>query len=65
MSSNEWKKKNDLVRLVERLKHPWPFYKKVGGISAIVKRADGTEEDLGKISDTYIKRKGWSVGSGR
>jgi hypothetical protein len=63
METKEYRKKNNWYRLKERIKHPWPFYKRVGGISAVVIRANGKKENLGRISDTYIKRKGWSVGS--
>ena len=49
--------------MANRVKHPWPLYKRVGGINAVVNRADGTTENLGRISDTYAKR--WGVGSGQ
>jgi len=45
-----------------RLAHPWPIYTKMGGINAVVTRADGSTEDLGRVSTTYAKR--WGVGSG-
>lgn len=54
-----WKRKNNRKRLVERLKHPWPLYKRVGGIGAVVTRANGTIEDLGTASDLYARR--WGV----
>jgi len=63
MDVSQYRFRNNFHRFWERMKHPWPFYKRVGGISAVVIRANGKEEDLGRISDTYIKRKGWSVGA--
>ena len=63
MDAKKYHWKNSIYRTWERVKHPWPFYRKVGGISAVVIRASGKKENLGKISDTYAKRKGWSVGS--
>lgn len=56
-----WKRKNNFRRTVARLTHPWPLYRRVGGINAVVNHADGTHSDLGTISDTYAKR--WGVGS--
>jgi len=53
---NSWK------RVKNRLRYPPPFYKKVGGISAVVIRKDGTREELGTVSDAYAKR--WGVGAG-
>jgi hypothetical protein len=55
--------KNGMRRMWTRLKHPWPFYKKVGGIDAVVFRADGRVEDLGRVSRTYAKR--WGTGTGQ
>jgi hypothetical protein len=47
--------------LRDRLKYPWPVYRKVGGIRAVVTRADGTVEDLGVIAPAYAKR--WRASS--
>jgi len=58
-----WRKRNNVNRLGVRLTHPWPVYKRVGGINAVVNRADGTTEDLGRVADTFAKR--WGVGSGQ
>lgn len=58
-----WKRRNGLRKLADRLRHPWPLYKKAGGINAIVIRANGKREDLGRISQTYIRRQGWGVGT--
>lgn len=63
MDVKGYHRKNRWHRIANRLKHPWPFYKKVGGISAVVIHADGSRDDLGDISDTYAKR--WGVGSGQ
>jgi hypothetical protein len=57
MNTKKYRFKNNLKRFMIRLKHPWPLYKKIGGMSAIITRADGTTEDLGQISDTYIRRR--------
>jgi hypothetical protein len=46
-------------RLKDRLRYPPPLYKRVGGMSAVVRRADGRVERLGTISDVYAKR--WGV----
>lgn len=61
MNVGVWRKRNNVHRLAVRLSHPWPIYKRVGGISAVVNRADGTKEDLGIVSDTFAKR--WGVGT--
>lgn len=61
MDVNAWKWRNNFHRVSNRLRHPWPLYRKVGGINAVVNRADGTTEDLGRISVTYAKR--WGVGT--
>lgn len=63
MNVKKYQRKNRLRLLSDRLSHPWPLYKRVGGISAVVIRANGDREDLGHISTAYAKR--WSVGSGR
>lgn len=57
-----YRRKNRWKILRERLKHPWPFYRKVGGIGAVVIRADGTKEDLGQVANLYSRR--WGVKSG-
>lgn len=62
MNVAAWKKRNSYHLAKMRLTHPWPLYKKAGGINAVVKRADGSVEDLGRISTTYVKR-GWGVSS--
>ena len=64
MNVAAWKRKNAWHRIAGRLTHPWPLYKKAGGINAVVTRANGDREDLGRISNTYLRRAGWSVGSG-
>jgi hypothetical protein len=56
-----WRKRNNLKRVKVRLLHPWPIYRRVGGINAVVNRADGSTENLGRISDTFAKR--WGVGT--
>lgn len=61
LDASGWKRKNGLRRKMARLTHPWPIYRKVGGINAVVNHADGSHTDLGTISDTYAKR--WGVGS--
>jgi len=58
-----YRKRNNLHRARVRLMHPWPLYRRVGGIDAVITRADGTTENLGRISDTFAKRFG--VGSGQ
>jgi hypothetical protein len=63
MNVEAWKRRNLHHLLANRLRHPWPLWKRAGGIHAVVFRADGTREDLGRISDTYIRREGWSVGT--
>lgn len=63
MNVKRYRKVNNLRRLQLRLSHPWPLYKRVGGINAVVTRADGTQENLGRISDTFAKR--WDAGSGQ
>jgi hypothetical protein len=49
-------------RIKDRIMHPPPLYKKVGGINAVVHRADGKVENLKSISASYAKR--WGVGAG-
>jgi len=61
MNVKEYTRRNRLHRLKNRLRYPPPLYKKVGSISAIVIRKDGTREDLGDIAETYAKR--WKVSS--
>jgi hypothetical protein len=59
----KWQRSNALRKFKNRLRHPPPLYKKVGGINAVVTRADGTKENLGQVSNTYARR--WGVGTGR
>lgn len=54
--------RNFFTKVKDRIKHPPPLYKKVGGIDAVVIRANGRRENLKKISYTYTKR--WGVGAG-
>lgn len=49
--------------ILERLRHPWPLYRKAGTVSAVVTRADGSVEDHGVISVVYARR--WSTGSNK
>lgn len=63
MNRRTYRMRNNARRLAMRLRYPPPLYKRVGGISAIVHRADGTTENLGEVSDTFARR--WGVGSGR
>jgi hypothetical protein len=58
-----WRNRNRIRKLQNRLRHPWPIYRRVGGIDAVVIRANGKKENLGRVSDTYAKR--WGVGSGQ
>jgi len=58
-----WRRKNLWHRIAGRLKHTWPLYKKAGGINAVDIHADGSRDDLGRVSVTYLKRSGWSVGT--
>lgn len=62
MNIRSYRGRNNLRRLRRRLRYPPPFYKRVGGISAVVMRANGDREDLGDIADTFAKR--WGVGTG-
>lgn len=61
MNVAAWKNRNRWVKVSNRLRHPWPLYKRVGGISAVVIRKNGDREDLGEVSVTYAKR--WRAGS--
>lgn len=63
MNVKAWRQRNNLHRAAVRITHPWPVYRRVGGINAVVTRADGSTEDLGRVSDTFAKR--WGVGSGQ
>ena len=70
MNVRQYKLRNWLHKVYVRITHPWPFYKKVGGIEAVVIRGDsgdhgkpGSRENLGKVSPVYGKR--WGVGSGQ
>lgn len=60
MNVADWKRKNAVHTAAARLAHPWPLYKKTGGIAAVVTRADGSVEDLGNVATIYVKR-GWAV----
>ena len=63
MNVARWKMRNRAHMIATRLRYPPPLYKKVGSISAVVIRANGTKENLDKISVSYAKR--WGVGSGQ
>lgn len=63
MNVQAWRARNRVRKIRNRLRYPWPVYKRVGGINAVVTRANGTKENLGKVSSTYAKR--WGVGSGQ
>lgn len=63
LNARAWKRRNNVRRVLARLRYPPPLYKRVGGIEAVVTHADGTETDLGIASDSYAKR--WGVGSGQ
>lgn len=56
-----WRRRNRLHKAMVRIRHPWPLYKAVGGINAVINHADGTHTDLGRASVTYAKR--WGVGA--
>lgn len=56
MNVRAYRFRNWFKRAKNRLRYPPPFYKKVGGVSAVVIRADGRRENLGAIADTYAKR---------
>jgi len=61
MDVKAWKRRNNLHKLRDRAKHPWPMWKRVGGLNAVVVHADGTKDDLGRIADHYIRRRSWVV----
>jgi len=63
MNVRVYRFKNGFRKLLDRIAHPWPLYKKAGGISAVVLRADGSRDDLGRVSSTYLRRGGWKVGA--
>ena len=63
MDIARWKFRNQWHKAKGRLRHPWPLYRRAGGINAVVTRADGSTENLGRVSTTYVKRSGWSVGA--
>ena len=63
MNVRLYRLRNTGKKIMARLKHPWPFYKKVGGINAVVHRADGRVEDLGRVTAAYAKR--WGTGTGQ
>ncbi len=55
------RREDRIHRLKDKIKHPWPLWKRIGGISAVVTRADGTVEDLGTVSDIYARRRMFGV----
>lgn len=63
MNARWYRARNGVRMVVTRLRYPPPIYKRVGGINAVVHRADGRVEDLGKVSQTYAKR--WGTGTGQ
>jgi hypothetical protein len=63
LNVTRWKSRNARHILAGRLRHPWPFYRKAGGINAVVIHEDGSRDELGRVSVTYLKRAGWSVGT--
>ena len=61
MNRTSYKIKNSIYKVCYRIIHPWPIYKKVGGIDAIIIKEDGTKQNLGRLSTTYASRfGGWS-----
>lgn len=56
-----WRTRNAASRVKGRLTHPWPLYRAVGGINAVVTHADGSQTNYGRASVTYMKR--WNVGA--
>lgn len=60
MSSKE-RRRIALHRAKARVLHPPPLWKRAGGVTAVVTRADGRVEDLGVVSDVYTRR--WSAGT--
>ncbi len=63
MNVGRYRARNMSRKIYARLIHPWPLYKKVGGINAVVHRADGRVEDLGQVTTAYAKR--WGTGTGQ
>ena len=63
MDVKAYNRKNRRKMMMNRLRHPWPLYKRVGGINAVVIRANGNREELGEVAVTYAKR--WNAGSGQ
>lgn len=63
MNVRSYRIRNGVRNVWIRIKHPWPIYKKVGGIEAVVFRANGDVEDLGRVSRAYAKR--WGTGTGQ
>jgi hypothetical protein len=61
MNVRWYRTRNWFRKVYVRIIHPWPFYKRVGGINAVVHRADGTVEDLKNVSPVYGKR--WGTGA--
>lgn len=62
MNVTLWRWRNRVHKARNRITHPWPVYVKSGGIDAIVTRANGRTENLGKVSTTYAKR--WHASGG-
>ena len=61
--------KNWFRKVYVRAIHPWPLYKKVGGINAVVIRGNsgehgkpGEKQELKNVSPVYAKR--WGTGAG-
>jgi hypothetical protein len=69
MNVRWWRTRNWFRKVYVRILHPWPFYKRVGGINAVVTRGGsgehgkpGTTEELRNVSPVYGKR--WGTGAG-
>jgi hypothetical protein len=60
MDARAYRRRNFRHRVKLRLQHPWPIYKRGGGVAGVVIHADGTKDDLGKLADVWTKR--WGVG---
>lgn len=57
-----YRTRNAFRKVATRLRYPPPLYKKIGTLSAVVNRADGSKEVLKNISISYTKR--WGTGTG-
>jgi hypothetical protein len=62
MNIRRYRARNNLHRIRVALAHPWPIYKRLGGIAVVVNRADGSVDDLGTVADAWGKR--WEASSG-